>query len=219
MVWEHFSEDDDRLRSGKQLCKTAQPPTSINGVKVPPGLTSVDGVFQMDANYLSQGCDPTSLYTPDAFQVPYGFSLPYVAVLGIEGLANPNLDPYASTTQSQNLRTIESTLNPHYKAKNDVIELNADYTVFPSLTFISQTGYNQDSLSSAEDFNRFNTSPGIFIGGTGNALDPVSPDGVFCDPQLGCSTRIVAEDLSDESAWQLSQEFRTRIEPNWPIQF
>ena len=25
LVWEHFSEDDDRLRSGKQLCETARP--------------------------------------------------------------------------------------------------------------------------------------------------------------------------------------------------
>ncbi len=28
-VWEHFSEDDDRLRSGKQLCETAPPVTSV----------------------------------------------------------------------------------------------------------------------------------------------------------------------------------------------
>ena len=37
LVWEHFSEDDDRMRTAKQLCKTDQPPTSINGVPVPPG--------------------------------------------------------------------------------------------------------------------------------------------------------------------------------------
>ncbi len=37
LVWEHFSEDDDRLRSGKQLCKTDQPPTSVNGVHVASG--------------------------------------------------------------------------------------------------------------------------------------------------------------------------------------
>ena len=27
LVWEHFSEDDDRMRTGKQLCKTAPIPT------------------------------------------------------------------------------------------------------------------------------------------------------------------------------------------------
>ena len=72
-------------------------------------------------------------------------------------------DPYASTTQSTNLRVIESTLNPHYKAKNDTLELNADYTVTPALTFTSQTGYNQDFLWSTEDYNRFNTRPGAFF--------------------------------------------------------
>ena len=31
---------------------------------------------------------------------------------------------------------------------------------------------------------------------------------LFCDPQVGCSDRVVTQDLSDEHAWQLSQEFR-----------
>jgi len=41
--------------------------------------------------------------------------------------------------------------------------------------------------------------------GVGNVC---SPNGIFCDPQLGCSDRLVAEDLSEEHAWQLGQEFR-----------
>ena len=63
----------------------------------------------------------------------------------------------------RNLRVIESTLNPTYQAKNDVIELNADYTLTPALTFTSDTGYNHDFLWSTEDYNRFNTQPGIFV--------------------------------------------------------
>ncbi len=31
LVWEHFQESDDRLRSSKQLCKTAPSPSSVNG--------------------------------------------------------------------------------------------------------------------------------------------------------------------------------------------
>ena len=120
------------------------------------------GITRLGGNYLSQGCKPVSLYSPDAFQVPYGFSLPFADALGVAGEANPNVDPYAGTTQSRNLRVIESALNPHYQAKNDTLELNADYAVTPALTFTSQTGYNQDFLWSTEDYNRFNTSPGIF---------------------------------------------------------
>ncbi len=142
-------------------------------------------------------------------------------------------DPYSSTTQSRNLRVIQSSLNPIYKAKNDTIELNSDYTATPTLTLTSQTGYNQDFLWSTEDYNQFNTAPGIFAydpssiettsGGilpdpNGPVIDGV-PSGIFCDPQLGCSDRLVAQDLSDEHAWQLSQEFRLSSNFSGPLNF
>src|SRR5262249_45681105 len=44
-------------------------------------------------------------------------------------------------------------------------------------------------------------------------------DGVFCDPQLGCSSRLVAQDLSDEKSWQFSQEFRLASNFNGPFNF
>ncbi len=44
-------------------------------------------------------------------------------------------------------------------------------------------------------------------------------NGVFCDPQLGCSTRLIAQDLSDEHAWQLSQEFRLSSNFSGPLNF
>ncbi len=217
LVWEHFSENDDRMRTAKQLCKTSQAPTSVNGVPVPPPTLDVraEGAGSINADYFSQGCEPSSLYSPDAFEVPDGFSLPYAIALGAADGANVGVDPYASTTQSRNLRVIESTINPHYRAKSDVIELNADYTVMPSLIATSQTGYNQDSLWSTEDYNRFNTSPGIFLPNATN----ISPGGVYCDPQLGCSSQIVAQDLSNEHAWQLSQEFRLASHFDGPFNF
>jgi iron complex outermembrane receptor protein len=227
LVWEHFSEDDDRMRTAKQLCKTAPIPAAVDGVPVPPaGLNQYgfDGAFE-PADYLSQSCELTSLYSPDAFEVPNGFSLPYLTAAKFAGNINPLIDPYAETTQSMNLRVIQSALNPSYRAKNDVIEFNADYAVMPSLTFTSQTGFNHDFLWSTEDYNRFNTSPGIFLycdpqqNGCQNAHGQISPGGVFCDPQLGCANRVVAEDLSDEHAWQLSQEFRLASNFSGPFNF
>ena len=165
LVWEHFQEDDDRLRSGKQLCKTAPSPTEIDGV---PVVGSAGQNRVTDPNvYLNQGCEPTSLYSPDAFEVPNGNSLAYyqgVAQLGapIQGGDYSSFDPYASTTQSRNLRVIELAINPTYRAKNDTLELNTDYSVTPALTFTSQTGDNRDFLWFTEDFNRFNTAPGAF---------------------------------------------------------
>ncbi|HSZ74474.1 MAG TPA: TonB-dependent receptor, partial [Rhizomicrobium sp.] len=37
LVWEHFSEDDDRMRTAKQLCKTDPTPAEIAGVPVADG--------------------------------------------------------------------------------------------------------------------------------------------------------------------------------------
>ncbi len=46
-----------------------------------------------------------------------------------------------------------------------------------------------------------------------------SPAGYFCDPQVGCSDRLILEDLSDEHAWQLSQEFRIASNFSGPFNF
>ena len=269
-IWEHFSENDDRLRSGKQLCKTAPNPVTIDGITVEGhyvGVSAYDPIY-----YVSQGCEATSLYSPDAFETPNGYSLSYASAVGIlDPVIRQQFDPYASTTQSLNLRNIESAVNPSYRAKNDTLEWNTSYTITPALTFTSQTGYNHDFLWSAEDFNRFNTAPGIFIyytqqelGGTwqlntlspapsglGHCIGPVGDferistpgacyglipstpcrpsvidastpcyaDAVFCDPQVGCSDRLVAEDLSEERSWQFSQEFRLASNFNGPFNF
>ncbi len=186
LVWEHFSEDDDRIRSAKQLCKTDPGPGEVGGVPKPVGpFSATVGVDAGD--FFSQGCLPTSLYSPDAYQTPLGYTLPYIT--GPEALGDAtSIDPYASRTQSSNLRVIESGIDPIYKAKNDVVELNADYALTPALTFTSQTGFGHDFLYSAEDYNRFGSAPGFF---TPNDKG-TSAQGVFCDPQLGCSDRLIA---------------------------
>jgi iron complex outermembrane recepter protein len=258
LVWEHFQEDDGRMRTAKQLCKTAFPPASVGGV--PVDLNNAGGT-SAPADYLSQGCEMTSLYSAEAFQVPYGPSLPYYSGLTDTGLPiRSHFDVYASTTQSTNLRDIQTQINPIYKAKSDTVELNVDYNVTPSLTFTSQTGYNNDFLWSTEDYNRFDTAPGVFLyvrpnfhvanlaivpdpdgvyrcsqGGFGDCAGlqpdaictPSAPggdaicahEGMFCDPQLGCSDRLIAQDLSDERAWQASQELRLASHFAGPLNF
>jgi iron complex outermembrane receptor protein len=227
-VWEHFSEDDDRLRSGKQLCETAPDPTTVDGV--PVTANGLGATVYNPNYYLTQGCKATSLYSASAFEVPNGQALAYASAVGVEGVPiQQNFDPYASTTQSTNLRQIQSTILPHYRAKNDTLEYNVDWNITDALTLTSQTGYNHDFLFSTEDYNRFDTTPGAFqasqLRGYGYDLDAYTPDPklpgalVFCDPQLGCSDRIVAEDLSDERAWQFSQEFRLASNYSGPLNF
>jgi outer membrane receptor protein involved in Fe transport len=243
-VWEHFSENDDRMRTAKQLCETSPPITTISGQAgnflfnepVPALGYGSFGSGGREVLYLtqgdtSQGCQATSLYGASAFEVPDGNSLPYVQAVQSAGFEQDGFNPYASTTQSTNLRSIQSAISPHYRAKNDTLEFNADYIINPALTLTSQTGYNQDYLWSSEDYNRFDTAPGAFVLQAGGldqvpgataylTSDPNLPGyDIFCDPQLGCSDRIVAQDLSEEHAWQLSQEFRLASNFSGPFNF
>ncbi len=233
LVWEHFNENDDRLRSGKQLCKTdfGAGATSLTGtgsfvaadgtvVQVSRGGGAVFGLSTAD---FSQGCLPASLYAPESFQVPNGFSLPFVSGASFLDLLSGGVDPYSQTTQSTNLRNIQSVIEPKYLVKNDTLELNTSWNIDPTLTLYSDTAYNSDFLWSTEDYNRFDTSPGIFLypGSPDVPLlpDPNSNGGIFCDPQLGCSDRLVVQDLDVEHAWQLSQEFRLTSNFSGPLNF
>jgi outer membrane receptor protein involved in Fe transport len=227
LVWEHFDEKDDRIRSAKQLCKKDLGPNTVDGFD----LDTLDPNSIANANFyrsfLSQGCLPTSFYSRDAFQTPNGQSIPFVAAgeflfNGAGGSAPGGfllnaVDPYGSTVQSTDLRHIESELNPTYRAKNDVIEFNADADITPQLKLTSQTAYSKDELASTEDFNRFNTAPGLF--GTLSGPNSLTPGGVYCDPQLGCSDKMVGEDLSQEHAWQFSQELRLSSQLDGPLNF
>jgi outer membrane receptor protein involved in Fe transport len=227
LVWEHFSENDDRMRTAKQLCHRQPIADLFGGDAAATAPQGADTAVFNAANYGSQGCQMSSLYSPEAFEVPNGFSLPYYFGASAIGLAITGNDPYASTTQSRNLRVIETSFNPVYRVKNDIVELNADYALTPQLTLTSQTAFNNDFLWSLEDFNRFNTSPGVFgvndvitaNGGTYCGQFGCLPTGTFCDPQIGCSDRLTAEDLSTEHSWQLGQEIRLASNLNGPFNF
>jgi len=135
------------------------------------------------------------------------------------------IDPYASRTQSRDLRTFQSAVDPTYGARNDTFELNLDVDLGRSLTVSSQTGYSKDQIRSTQDFNRFNTATGLFAAGF-RGFDPpyaegspLEPGGVYCDPQVGCSTAMVGEDLSRAWGKQFSQEFRLSSDFKGPLNF
>jgi iron complex outermembrane receptor protein len=214
-IWEHFEENDDRLRSGKQLCKKDPAPSSIEGIPIASG----GGVFA-DQTYLSQGCLPVSLYSAEAFQTPNGYALPFYGPTS--GLGNPvfaNVDPYLNATQSRDLRVIESSVEPDYRAKSDIAELQIAIDIGDHLTLNSETSYNVDSLFSLQDYNRFTTTPGAFQYSPTAQSGSVAPDGVFCDPQLGCSDRLLLVDLSTSDSTQFSQELRLGSDFDGPINF
>jgi len=225
LIWEHFQENDDRLRSGKQLCHTHEI-TSVAGMPVGEfdSLPNVGQGGMYPSVAFSQGCLPSSLYSPDSFQVPNGLSLPYYYPLSFIFLPAALANPYVRRTQSHDLRTIESTVDPQYRAKTDVAELQFAIDLRENLTLTSETGYLSDFLFSSEDYNRFNT-----IAGAWNQPSPYDPrpgvllqgpnGGIFCDPQIGCADRLVAVDLSTAKSRQFSQEFRLSSNYSGPFNF
>ncbi|HYG27116.1 MAG TPA: TonB-dependent receptor, partial [Caulobacteraceae bacterium] len=76
-IYEHFEEDDRRVRTSKQLCTRDEGEEYVN---------FSDGGAMTDATQyyysaLSQGCKAGSLYAEEAFGTPNGASLPFMSGL------------------------------------------------------------------------------------------------------------------------------------------
>jgi outer membrane receptor protein involved in Fe transport len=239
LIWEHFQEDDDRLRSGKQLCKT-DIVTQVAGFATPDfyGFVPEWGLPQVFSGIqpsFSQGCTAASLYSPDSYQKTNPLALPYYVPLGAVGLpvaqypighpfAGMPVDPYASRTQSSDLRVIESPVEPGYRAKTDVVELQANFDISNALTLSSETSWASDFIFSTQDYNRFAGAPNAWSSTGGDASSLVdrgilNAKGEFCDPQIGCSDRLVAMDLSTARSTQFSQELRLASDFDGPFNF
>ena len=242
LIWEHFEENDDRLRSGKQLCKKHVVSELGDITDIPFGEKLRDGglqaVWVAVQPRFSTGCERTSLYSDEAFQTPNGASVPWYVPIGAVGGRPAFFDPYVSQEQSRDLRVIESARDPEYRAMADLGELQISWDVTDRLTLTSETAYAADEVWSMQDFNRFNTVEGAFCVSGMNlySVDNIctnvdaenSPyveagvldaDGVFCDPQIGCTSRLAALDLSTAVSRQFNQEFRLSSDFDGPFNF
>ena len=136
-------------------------------------------------------------------------------------------DPYDGRTQSRDIRSIYSLLEPSYRAKADIFELSIDLELSEGLTLTSQTVLNHDEYYATQDFNRFSTFPifedsnqtcgdffDLFTGVCNNGTYAegmyanLLPGGVYTDPQLGPSRSLVGQDLVEAESDQFNQEVR-----------
>lgn len=235
LIWQHFEENDRRSRTGKQLCHYDPGPGMVGNIAV------TNPVLR---GRMSQGCLPGSLYDDAAYGVPNGLSLAYVylpsAMLNL-GNDSPSFprntvyavkpgDPFAGVEQSRNLREIATSIDPTFRAKNDVVQLNLEFDPSDELQFVSQTAYSRDRFYSMQDYSRFQSNP-LFNDSTqplytsiGRPYDTATypgptPGGVYCDKQLGCSDRMLSADLSHSRNRQWSQEVRLQSSYDGPINF
>ncbi len=203
LMWEHFKEDDDRSRIGKQFCSKDTGPTGAP-------YSAIPDVRAFQSGFLSQGCKQASVYAPDSLGTPNS-SATLGGLLGnLTGLISG--DAYAGKMQDKNLRNIESIVDPVYQATTDVYNLSMAWDVTDDLKVTSLTGYSKGELFTKADYNRaapintFNTTP-------------LSPGGVFTDPQVGASNKFTTFDISSGESKQWSQELRLQSAYAGPFNF
>jgi len=222
LIWEHFEEDDNRSRTGKQLCTRDPGPTQV-------GAQSVTNVSLRGR--MSQGCQAGSLYDDAAYGVPNGaglaqmflasafgvssgFTTPVAATRRSFTFVNANQDPYEGLSQSRNLREISTSYDPVFRAENDVFQLNMEFNPTDTIQIVSQTAYTKDNYYSSQDYNRYVTNPifndsSMIYNRQGVLIpNPATPGGIYTDPQLGPSNRMLSVDLSRSENNQFYQELR-----------
>ena len=227
-VWQHFEEDDNRSRTGKQLCTPDPGPTQV-------GSTAVR--FNYIQAKLSQGCLPNSLYDDAAFGAPnmLGSSQIFAAGVQVAGYdpvtRQPvqgvpfDRSPYGGVVQSRNLREIETSYDPVFRAKNDIFQLNLKFEM-GDIGLYSQTTFAKDSYYSSQDYNRFVSAP--LFPDSARLVDTarrplpnggLTPGGIYVDPQLGPSDRWLSVDISQSKNEQWFQELRLTSDMDGPINF
>lgn len=189
LLWEHFEENDNRSRTGKQLCTRGETPDSLTWTD-PDGKVRNSTVIANNwtGSSLTPGCQAKSLYTDEAYGAPNGIGFPIVTGLilttpfatsvsdGAWGnyLFKTHIDPFSSVSgqQSKNLREIETYFDPVFKAKNDVFQLNLEARLTEGLTLYSQTLYMEDSYYGMQDYFRINPQAGLIACAQGRSVLP-----------------------------------------------
>ena len=198
-LWERFHENDNRARTGKQLCTKDNGPATVGGV--PTGASRV---------FLTQGCLPGSLYNAAAYGT-VNSSGSLTGLLGnIFGFTSGDVN--AGDTTSRNLREIETTLDPIYQSSSNTYQLTLAYDISDELTVTAMSSYGKGDVWTKQDYNRniatvpFNNTP-------------FTPGGFFNDPQVGNTNKFTTIDVSSGRSEQFSQEIRLQSAFDGPLNF
>ena len=226
VVYDKFHEDDSRSRIGKQFCSKDVGPANVGGV----AFSAVPAIAQIQRGLFSQGCRATALDAPDVF----GTVNSQATLGGLFGALGgfQTGDAYAGKMQSKNVRDIESTFDPIYRADTDIIQLHLEWDVTETLQLTSLTNQARTRLYTRQDYNRY--TPSVNFNTTPNpvnalaALGPAYPNviypalfpsGVVNDPQNGKYNRFTTSDISASSNKQFSQEIRLQSSFDGPLNF
>jgi outer membrane receptor protein involved in Fe transport len=222
IMYEHYGENDDRNRIGKQLCITDPGPSSVGGVPIAAaGGTPVGNILNNYAAFLNQGCLPGSLYQPAAYGA-VNSNATFLATGNLVGLNNGTNVFADNPLQDTNLHDIESITQPKFTSYEDLIEIHASYNISDSLTLTSITGFNRATGTSLEDYNRI--VPDLPFTPTGNAFFgalPLAlfPNGEVNDPQIGTTNKFATFDYGTAESNEYTEELRLQSSFKGPVNF
>ncbi|MHB8528987.1 MAG: TonB-dependent receptor, partial [Caulobacteraceae bacterium] len=218
LMFEHYGEDDNRNRVGKQLCIKDPGPTNVGGVPIAP---AGGPVLQNYAAYLNQGCLPGSLNQAAAYGTPNS-NATFLATGNLVGLNN-GTDVFANNPlQDRNLHNIQSIRQPTFTSQEDLVDLHMAYNLTDDLTLTSITGFNQAHGTSIEDYNRI-VPAGVFTpvanSPFGLAAPFLFPGGVVNDPQIGPSNKLATFDYGTAASKEYTEELRLASSFKGPLNF
>ncbi|MEH6693852.1 MAG: TonB-dependent receptor [Hyphomonas sp.] len=201
LSYEQFKEDDNRLRSGKELCKKDPTKTSYAGINISSADQLVTSLGCVDAP-LDQSYEKTN----SASTLAGGLAI-------ASGLLNG--DVYTSPLD-KDLRRIESFNDGLYQAKQDIYTLKLELDLTDNLKVTSLTSKQNTSQYSVQDYNRtvpdvpFNDLSAIPAGLDAGAdlYNALFPGGFVTDPELGTSNFLTTFDLSGGQSETFTQEIR-----------
>ena len=230
LMYEHYAEDDDRNRVGKQLCITDPGPTHVGPVPIAPAGGPVFGNY---AAFLNQGCLPGPLNSPAAFGV-VNSNATFLATGNLVGLNNGTNVFADNPLQDTNLHDIESIRQPTFKSEQDLAMLHVTYNLSDNWSITSITGFNHSKGSSEEDYNRVvpnlpftpanNAFPAVIgaeIGVPSLANLPLLlfPNGVVNDPQIGATNKFATFDYGTADENEYTEEVRLQSSYKGPVNF
>lgn len=199
LMWEHFEEDDSRNSGAKTLCINDPGPSQV-------GSTPVTNAAAR--NFLSAGCQRGTIFQPSALGSPNSVATFGGLFATVAGLTSG--DSFAGQLNDPDLRNVSFYADPTYMAENDTYLLNAEFAVTEQLTLSFLASYVEDESfttgGSQEAATRFNVTP-------------VTPGGVYNDPQGGPGSGVRTLSYGENSATQWTTELRLQSDFDGPLNF
>lgn len=201
--YEHFEEDDSRLRFGRQVCDKDPTKTSFMGIPI----------IQADQVNTSQGCLGGQLILTGLGQSTNSLTTLTGGLAVLAGLSNGDIYTIPSSTD---LRTGFSQFDPDYQAEQTLISWKGEFDLTDSLSLTYLGSYFESEIFQRNTFGAgeagvpYNDLSAIPPGVSGQAdfYNALLPGGFVTDPQLGVSNFSLSSGSSGTSQEATSHELR-----------